>query len=394
MLVIGWGEGLDDAGIWLNAYDQGRARGAVSAYTTGSFSYFYDHDVFTFASNLRQDWLEVDYAVTYANQWQRLLPNAKILEFFSKQTPVYVYSFRGLELAQVYDLMETLPPPNSEFDPERIIDFGGAILLLDFNISPPVDEPGESGEVALDLKNIQEMENNAGVLLRLIGPSGDEVWRSEGWPYGAPTSEWSLREVRRDAHVLALPATLPDGLYKLTLAFYDSDTLDPLRVSYPGNDTLPDGGDSADLALLQIGAQSPTPATDNPTWDFGETVRLADYTLPGTLPAGELLRFNLAWESLQATPNRYTVFVHVVDSSGKLVAQQDREPQSGFAPVNLWTPGMVLKDEYAIELPPDLPPDEYSVRIGLYDASGTRLPISDGDKQLNDAAELGAFRID
>jgi hypothetical protein len=299
-----------------------------------------------------------------------------------------------LELAQVYDLMETLPPPNSEFDPARIIDFGGAIRLLDFNISPAVDEPGESGEVALDLKNIQEMENNAGVLLRLIGPNGDEVWRSEGWPYGAPTSEWPLREVRRDAHVLALPATLPDGLYKLTLAFYDSDTLDPLRVSYPGNDSLPDGGDSADLALLQIGAQPPTPATDNPTWDFGETVRLANYTLPGTLPAGEPLRFNLAWESLQATPNRYTVFVHVVDASGKLVAQQDREPQSGFAPVDLWTPGMVLRDDYTIELPPDLPPDEYRVRIGLYDASGTRLAISDGDKQLNDAAELGAFRID
>lgn len=67
--------------------------------------------MFTFASNLRHDWLEADYAVTYANQWQRLLPNAKILEFFSKHTPVYVFSFRGLELAQVYDLMETLPPP-------------------------------------------------------------------------------------------------------------------------------------------------------------------------------------------------------------------------------------------------------------------------------------------
>lgn len=53
---------------------------------------------------------------------------------------------------------------------------------------------------------------------------------------------------------------------------------------------------------------------------------------------------------------------------------------------------MVLQDEYTIELPPDLPPDEYSIRIGLYDASGTRLPISDGDKQLDDAAELGAFQ--
>ncbi len=293
-----------------------------------------------------------------------------------------------------HDLVETLLPPNSEIDSQRIVDFGGAMRLLDFKISPEVKNAGDNGEVELYLKNIEPMSNNASVIVRLLAPDGAEVWRSEGWPYAMPTSQWPLREVRRDAHVLALPATLPDGLYKLTLAFYDSDTLDPLRVSYPGNDGLPAGGDSADLALLPIGAQPPEPVTDNPAWDFGETVRLADYALPTVVPAGEPLKFDLVWQSLQATPNRYTVFVHVLDSSGKLVAQQDREPQSGFAPVNLWTPGMVLQDEYTIELPPDLPPDEYSVRIGLYDASGTRLPISEGDKDLNDAAELRTFRID
>ncbi len=394
VLVIGWGEGLDQAGMWLNEYDEGRARSAVSAYTTGSFSYYYDHHVFPYPSNLRRDWLDVDYAVTYANQWQRNLPDTETLEFFATQTPIYTYSFRGLELAYVYDLVETLLPPNSEIDSQRIVDFGGAMRLLDFKISPEVKNAGDNGEVELYLKNIEPMSNNASVIVRLLAPDGAEVWRSEGWPYAMPTSQWPLREVRRDAHVLALPATLPDGLYKLTLAFYDSDTLDPLRVSYPGNDGLPAGGDSADLALLPIGAQPPEPVTDNPAWDFGETVRLADYALPTVVPAGEPLKFDLVWQSLQATPNRYTVFVHVLDSSGKLVAQQDREPQSGFAPVNLWTPGMVLQDEYTIELPPDLPPDEYSVRIGLYDASGTRLPISEGDKDLNDAAELGTFRID
>lgn len=103
-------------------------------------------------------------------------------------------------------------------------------------------------------------------------------------------------------------------------------------VSYPGNEMLPAGGDSANLALLQIGRTTVTPATGNSTWNFGETVRLADYTLPSTLPAGEPLRFfNLAWESLQATPNGFTVFVHVLDSSGNLVAQQDHEPQCRFA---------------------------------------------------------------
>ncbi|MFO7633930.1 MAG: glycosyltransferase family 39 protein, partial [Caldilinea sp.] len=178
MLVIGWGEGLDQAGVWLNEYDQGKARSAVSAYATGSFSYYYDHHVFTYASNLRRDWLDVGYAVTYANQWQRDLPDVETIRFFAAHTPIHVYSFRGLELARVYDLVETLLPPNSEIDSQRIVDFGEAMRLLDFKISPEVKNPGDSGEVELYLKNIKPMENNASVILRLLAPNGDEVWRS------------------------------------------------------------------------------------------------------------------------------------------------------------------------------------------------------------------------
>jgi hypothetical protein len=393
-LVIGWGEGLDQAGKWLNEYDQGKGRAAVSGYATGSFSYFYDHDVFTYASNLRRDWLGVDYAVTYVNQWQRDLPDAETIAFFDPHTPIYVYSFRGLELARVYDLVDTLLPPNSEIDSTRIIDFGEVMRLLDFKISPEVHNPGDRGEVELYLKKIAAMENNTSVILRLTAQDGSEIWRSEGWPYGMPTSQWPLREVRRDAHALSLPSTLPDGMYKLTLGFYDNETLDPLLVAFPGNANLPAGGQVADLALLPIGKQPVLSSTAAPAWDFDEAIRLTADALPASISVGAPLRFTLIWQSLQPTPNRYTVFVHILDETGQLVAQQDREPQSGFAATQLWQPGMVFSDEYTLELPPDLPPGEFSVRVGLYDAAGVRLPLSGDEQQPGDAAEIGVFRIE
>jgi hypothetical protein len=366
----------------------------VSAYTTGSFSYFYDHHVFPYPSNLRRDWLDVDYAVTYVNQWQRDLPDAETLAFFAAQKPIYTYKFRGLELAHVYDLVETLLPPNSEIDSQKIVDFGGAMRLLDFKISPEVTNAGESGEVELYFKNIEPMPNNASVILRLLAPDGAEVWRSEGWPYGMPTSQWPLREVRRDAHTLSLPADLAEGIYKLTMGFYDSATLNPLSVAFPGNPNLLDSGANADLLLLPVGAQTPPPAASDRTWDFGDAIRLADTTLPNAIAAGGPLQLNLVWQSLQPTPKQYKVFVHVLDESGQVVAQQDREPQSGFAPTHLWTPGMVFSDTYTIDLPPDLNASEVRVRVGLYDASGARLPIIDDDQPTSDAADLGVVRIE
>ncbi|MFM7174159.1 MAG: glycosyltransferase family 39 protein [Caldilinea sp.] len=389
MLVIGWGEGLDQAARWLNEYGQGQARPALAAYNNGPFSYFYQHDAISYASNLQRDWLEADYAVTYANQWQRQLPDAQTLEFFAAQTPVYVYRFRGLELAQVYDLVQTLPPPNPKVDSQRIIDFGGTLRLLKHDLSPLPSQPGESGEVALYLKKIQTMEQNVSALLRLYGPDGSEVWRSEGWPYGSPTREWPLREVRRDAHLLTLPSTLPDGLYRLTLAFYESDTLDLLPVTYPGNRQIPAGGTEADLLLIQVGI-APTPAsTGQLPSDFGASIRLAGYTLPSTLAAGQTLPVTLVWQSLHPTAAAYTVFVHVVDPAGQLVAQQDRSPQ---APTQLWTPGMTLKETYTLSLPASLQAGEFSVRVGLYDASGTRLPTDSSEK--NDFVEIGRLQVD
>ncbi len=401
MLVIGWGEGIDQAALWLNEYDQGLGRPAVSAYTLGSFSYFYDQSAYTDkprrvwpAAGERGDWRELDYMVTYVNQWQRQLPDAERLDFFAQHTPIYTYWFRGLELARVYDLVETLPPPNDKVDGRRFIDFGDAIRLMDFRISPSLNAPGESGEVALYLKSIDQMAYNASVLLRLLAADGSEVWRSEGWPYGAPTREWPLRELRRDARAVDLPSTLPTGIYKLNVAFYDTESVDPLRVSYPGNASLTAGEDSADLALLQIGEPTPLASEDALTWDFGELVRLADFTLPERVAAGEPLHFSVTWQSLQSTPYRYTVFVHVLDAAGQLVAQQDRDPQHGFAPTQLWQPGMIFHDTYSIDLPEGLSATELSIRIGLYDSNGARLPSSAAGLPSADAADLGVFRID
>lgn len=84
----------------------------------------------------------------------------------------------------------------------------------------------------------------------------------------------------------------------------------------------------------------------------------------------------LYWESLAETNVNYTVFVHIRDQDGNVVAQMDRPPANGSYPTMLWSTGEVISDPVTIPLPEDLPAGSYTVAVGLYDfANGARLHI-------------------
>ena len=63
----------------------------------------------------------------------------------------------------------------------------------------------------------------------------------------------------------------------------------------------------------------------------------------------------------------YKVFVHVVDASGAVLAQQDGEPVGGFTPTTRWLPGEIVVDAHEVRLPAGLAPGSYTVLAGMYD---------------------------
>ncbi len=75
----------------------------------------------------------------------------------------------------------------------------------------------------------------------------------------------------------------------------------------------------------------------------------------------------------------YTVFTQLLDPAGRLVAQQDNLPVLGLAPTTTWQPKSAIRDPYRLSLPPELPPGEYDLQIGMYDGAGRRtLTMPDG----------------
>lgn len=134
-------------------------------------------------------------------------------------------------------------------------------------------------------------------------------------------------------------------------------------------------------------------------YQFGPAIQLLDYALatPQVSP-GEDLRLVLYWQA-HARPERdYTVFVHVLDAAGELVAQRDNMPVDNTFPTTRWPVGPSIDDVHLVPLPPDMPAGEYRVVIGMYvRQTGERLPIHrpdgeevpDGTLVLDHTLEVG-----
>ena len=113
-------------------------------------------------------------------------------------------------------------------------------------------------------------------------------------------------------------------------------------------------------------------------------IRLIGYELDGenTRP-GESLPFHLYWQATAATEADYQVFNHLLDAEGNLVAQIDGpplpDPLLRRGTMDWSDPEEILYSrEYALALPEDLPPGEYSLVTGFYRRdNGQRLAHTD-----------------
>ena len=132
---------------------------------------------------------------------------------------------------------------------------------------------------------------------------------------------------------------------------------------------------------------------------LGEEILLLGYDvtppLRSALHRGESIRLTLYWQALKPMEESYTVFVHLYDAKGTLIAQEDSIPCKGNYPTIWWLPGEVVSDTYLLTIPEVYEAGEALLAAGMYvPDSGERLPVSNSEgKVLGDKAELGVFSL-
>jgi serine/threonine-protein kinase len=125
------------------------------------------------------------------------------------------------------------------------------------------------------------------------------------------------------------------------------------------------------LILISSGTQVPVGAT------LAGKISLAAYELPRLdYRPGETLSLTLDWQAVQPPGQDYTVFVHLTRADGSPISQHDGPPANGTRTTGTWTSGEQITDDHQIRIPPDTPPGEYWLRVGMYGSTG-RLPVTD-----------------
>jgi hypothetical protein len=135
---------------------------------------------------------------------------------------------------------------------------------------------------------------------------------------------------------------------------------------------------------------------------LGEQIHLLGYSLDRAEVAPEqTLLLTLRWQTDVPIPKNYTVFAHVIGgmnpvTQSPLWAQMDTEPVGGSRRTTSWRVGEVIEDRYGLWLPAHIPPGEYLIEVGMYDAATlARLPVFDetGKRVADDRVILGAVRV-
>jgi len=233
VMFIGWGEGLDEAGRWLDAQPEAEKKRAVSWYAGGPLSYFFRGEAVGVLAGSRMPWLDTDYVVTYINQVQREIPTRAALDFFAAQTPVYTATIAGLEMARVYDM--------------RAI-----VADLYANVAAPVDLPAGQQWPPMTLTALRSLPS---------APVGSVLPVELTWagPLDG-TRRLSLRLIAADGTLIAqvddgldtvnriqlfVPPDAAPGDYGLHLMVYNAETLDPIPTA--------DGQQIVQVASVQVG---------------------------------------------------------------------------------------------------------------------------------------------
>ncbi len=109
----------------------------------------------------------------------------------------------------------------------------------------------------------------------------------------------------------------------------------------------------------------------------GDQALLVGADLPAQASPGQSLEITLYWFNLRDTERNDAVFVHLLDAGGQVRAQHDGDPGDGFSPTTRWRPHQLSSDRHRLALPPDLPPGEYELRVGMYQREPLRnLPVT------------------
>jgi hypothetical protein len=236
----------------------------------------------------------------------------------------------------------------------------------------PAARPGDTMAFSLYAYGLAPAVNQR-LAARVVGANGDIVGQAEqtlSWDRGRPlTIPWQIPVTRE-----AQPAR---AVIEVGLLDEGGEWLAATTVS--GHPLPAPVGVAA--AKIGPGNEAP-PMPETAVWvPFDQQLALIGFDL---VQNEEKAALTLYWQALAVMPDDYTIFVHLLDSEGRLIAQHDDQPQGGVYPTSIWDVGEWVADSVTLTWLPSAPLGPYRVAVGVYLlATMERLPAGQVSETTN-----------
>ena len=282
-----------------------------------------------------------------------------------------VYDSQGVAVLLLEE-WETLPPVVAahRYDPPPIL---GSLALVGWERS----EITEEGRVPVTFfwEKVGEIYDQINTSMQIVAADGAAITQDDGPMGRGMTATFDFANVvLPDPKEPILPTNLLPGRYRIDMVAYN--TRDNELLSEP-----------VAIDWISIGPSPEPPAVVlDEAWREGMQLVGRD-DLPAELRAGEEMVLRLVWRATRPLADDFTMFVHLLDEEGNIVAQHDRAPEGGFYPTSGWDAGELVADLYQLKLPDVMPQGRLRLVVGLYNSvTGQRLLLENGEDMLEVAA--------
>ncbi len=361
LVKIGWGEGLDQVGRFLERELPDSRVGTAYASTVAPF----------FRGDLSAvDGRHLDYVVLYRKQVQSGNPAPSYIRYYASQSePLFSVNLNGIHYADVYpgpavqpaltltpDLDTAILPKPTGFRPLTAYGHIGEALEIDviWLVGPTL--PPSPSTMTLEPLSVfdfsHEGHDHADLEEEAANLPPAEAEESPIFAQGQGALQGRAEGLVISHHRLDIPADLPRGLYALRV---DGRPLGEIELR---NFQVPP--DFADVEAT-----------------FAEQISIRAYQFD---PTEDYMGITIAWQAEKDYLPDYTVFAQMLEAeTNERLAGVDTRPLNGDWPTSRWVEGEVVVDRYLIATPPGLQPGFFKLIVGLYrPETGERLILENG----------------
>lgn len=250
---------------------------------------------------------------------------------------------------------------------------------------PAAAQAGSFWQPRLYWSSPQPAPPDVSLSVRLVDEAG-QVWHQADeplWPT-LPPAQWQANALVRVQPLIALPAGIPPGSYRVLLRVTDN-------VNFQTIATQSDEIDIVAIAQLPVAAATaPDDLADLPE-HTAQSVRLnrAIELLGVNLPTdqyrpGHLVPFTLYWRVWQTPTEDYQLEVEMVDEASGNTQTVTVAPTRPDYPTSAWQPGDILQSQVAIPLPGRAEANQ-TIRVTLVDGTG---------KPVHSLIKLGSITVE